>query len=113
MSKRLPNIKAEQFTPEFLVLESVILAAMKAFRGKEIHSPISRTFLTPQQWAKRKEPYAENAIMVVIHDDYDVGPFFSYDAMDYEALEFMQKVLEQLGFYSEQGTAWYSGIYRI
>ena len=84
-----------------------------------------RTFYTPQEWQERGEKYGEGSDLIVVYDGSDVAAHFSYDACydrydrsavkdlasDYDTYgrcERMAALLKRHGFYSEEGTRWFS-----
>ena len=72
-----------------------------------------KTFYSPAEWKARGEEYCRNAELIVVYDGGAVAPFFNYDYECYPLIDIMDKALEKVGLYSEQGTCWYSGIYEI
>jgi len=69
-----------------------------------------QTFYSPQEWAERGEQYCTRALLIVVYDGGMVRPCFNLDE-GYVLYEAMQEALHKVGFWSEAGTGWYSGIY--
>jgi hypothetical protein len=79
-----------------------------------------RTFYTPQEWRDRGERYGRDALLVVVYDGGEVGPFFDLGACyrtgaasDYEPYEAMRQRLTSVGVWSECATHWYSAVYAL
>lgn len=70
-----------------------------------------KTFYSPAEWKARGEEYCRNAELIVVYDGGAVAGFFGYDYEQYDLINDMDQQLFNAGFYSEQGTTWYSGIY--
>jgi hypothetical protein len=68
-------------------------------------------FVSPEEWAKRQERFANNALLVLIHDGNDLSKFCNYDYMQYELIAKMDAALKEHGYYIENCTTWYSGVY--
>lgn len=71
------------------------------------------TFYTPTQWKERGEKHCLNADLIICHDGGDFSYMCSYTKGDYRLLNRFTKHLKDAGYYSEQGTNWYSGLYKI
>lgn len=69
------------------------------------------TFYSPQQWKAKGELNCLDAELIVVYDGGAVARFFSYGYACYDLINDMDEQLSNAGFYSEQGTNWYSGIY--
>ena len=80
-------------------------------RHKSLYTGGCRTFYTPSEWKYRREEYCLDALLIVVYDGSDVRELFNpirrYDLMD----KFI-KYLDDNGYYFENGTHWYSGIYK-
>lgn len=72
-----------------------------------------RPFYTPAEWRERGEVHGMRAALVVVHDGGDYAPFFNYDYRQYHRIEAMDAALREKGYYAEQLTGWYTGIYKI
>jgi len=71
-----------------------------------------KTFYSPAEWKARGESYCQGAELIVVYDGGDVGPFFGLDHERYSLREEMEQALRTIGLYTEEGTCWYSGVYR-
>jgi hypothetical protein len=92
----------------------VIMDAMTLVTGT-VDTGGCKTFYSPAQWKARGEQYCHGAELIVVYDGGDVAGFFNYEyamAFDnYSLINDMDQQLSNAGFYGEQGTNWYSGIY--
>lgn len=90
----------------------VILEILKAENALETGG--CRTFYSPEEWSEREEDYCTDAELIVVYDGGAVGPYFSldHDHPKYRRYEKMRTALEAAGFYAEQGTHWYAGVYK-
>jgi len=70
-----------------------------------------KTFYSPAEWKARGEEFCLGAELIIVYDGGGVAPFFNYDYECYGAIDLMDKALDEVGLYSEQGTSWYSGVY--
>jgi hypothetical protein len=91
-----------------------IMDVMPLVNG-EVDTGGCKTFYSPAEWRAKGEHYCLDAELIVVYDGGDVAGFFNYEyAMDfdnYSLINDMDQQLSNAGFYSEQGTNWYSGIY--
>lgn len=113
----------------------VIMAELKKNCGDMLSTGGCRTFYSPKEWEERGEEYARGSELVVVYDGGDVRPFFSMDAAydldmmlaehyraygksmpadykPYRRYEAMREKLAEVKVYPEEGTGWYSGIYK-
>ena len=88
-------------------------ALLAFFRAEGITLEADDHFFTPAQWALRAEAHGNHALLVVQHDGGPLAPYFNWDYEDGAALQHLNMALTPLGFYAEQCTSWYSGIYCI
>jgi len=70
-----------------------------------------KAFYSPQEWIDRGERYGHDSFLVVCHDGGDLAPYFSLDYRQYDFYNKMENALNQIGYYQEQCTSWYSAIY--
>lgn len=70
-----------------------------------------RAFYSPKEWKERGEKYGGTSFLIVCHDGGDLAPYFSLDCQRYDEYNKMEKFLNEIGFYQEQCTSWYSAIY--
>lgn len=78
------------------------------FQGWRIYSP--------QDWQDRGEKYGTGSELIITYEGSTAAPFFSldksYDISNYAMYEEMRKFLADLGYYSEEGTKWFSVVYK-
>jgi len=70
-----------------------------------------KVFYSPQEWAARGELYAKRSVLVVVYDGGAHRSAMTLDAEQYDLNEEMQQALRDAGFYFEEGTGWYGGVY--
>ena len=78
-------------------------------RRRKLSTGDCRTFYTPLEWKYRKEECSQGALLVMVYDGSEVKRLV--DEWDMGAT--FQKYLNKHGYYVEQGTHWYAGIYKI
>lgn len=71
-----------------------------------------QVFHTPEEWAARGEEYGHGSVLVVVHDGGDHAPYFNWAYGAAQAREELNKAMDEIGFYANQCTGWYSAIYR-
>lgn len=87
-------------------LKNLIVQYMGGERGA--------TFYTLEAWRKEGERYCnENAAIVVRYNGADAGQYFSYDCYQYKRLEGLQEALRAAGYFHEDATGSYGGVYPI
>lgn len=87
-------------------LRALIVAYMGGERGA--------TFYTPEEWKTRGEEYCNrNAALVVAYNGGDAGQYFNYDYCRYAALEGLNKALNAVGYFFEDATGRYGGVYAL
>jgi hypothetical protein len=70
-----------------------------------------KAFYSPAEWRERGEDYAQNAVLIVVHDGGDHAPYFNWDYGYARGIEAVMAALLPHGVFAEQATSWYSGIY--
>lgn len=77
------------------------------FQGWRIYSP--------KEWQDRGEKYGTGSELIITYEGSTAAPFFSldysYEIGSYKMYEEMRKFLADLGYYSEEGTSWFSVVY--
>ena len=71
-----------------------------------------RAFYSTEEWKARNETCGLNSLLIVAHDGGELAKYFNLDYENYDAVERMRLKLEAVGLYPEQGTSWYSAVYR-
>lgn len=89
----------------------VIIKRVRADQANPIG--LEQAFCSAQDWADRGEKYGLKSELIIIHDGGDLGPYFSYDRENYNAIEKMDKDLHEIGMYAQQCTRWYTAIYKL
>lgn len=70
-----------------------------------------KAFYSPAEWEKRGELYCRSASLIVVYDGGEVREAMTLDAECYKLNAEMQAVLRESGFFFEEGTGWYGGVY--
>jgi len=65
----------------------------------------------PSEWKRRGEQFCTSALLVITYDGSDMKRACSLDGYDYALNEAFQKMLGELGYFFEEGTHWYGGVY--
>jgi hypothetical protein len=68
-------------------------------------------FYCVQEWAERGEAYGANSKLVIMYDGSPLGMLFGLDKGEYDKYEEMRQYLASEGFFTEEGTMWYSCVY--
>lgn len=84
---------------------------LKALIVRHMGGEHGATFYGPQEWAEQGERYGERAVLVVRFGGAEAARFFNYDRLDYAALEGLQEALRAVGYFHEDATGTYAGIY--
>ncbi len=77
-------------------------------------NPVSgecHAFYTPAEWAKSDNAWGADSKLILFHDGGDLARFCDYDKQDYDAIAELDKALDEIGYFCQQCTSWYSAIY--
>lgn len=70
-----------------------------------------KAFYSPKEWRERGEAYGTDSVLIVVHDGGDLAYRFNYDHGCFGLVNEMAGALNEVGFYAEPCTSWYSAIY--
>jgi hypothetical protein len=76
-----------------------------------IESVLGREFTcyTRSEWDGE---YGKNALLILVHNsDEPLWPYVNYDGQQYDKIEQLADALSAAGFWVEDCTGWYSGVY--
>lgn len=111
--------KPEGLTAEGEKAYETVMAVLKKYNALDTGG--CKAFYSPAEWRNRGEEYAGGSELVIVYDGGDLKHFFSMDACyydnphsskRYDRYEEMQAALNGSGLYFEEGTSWYSGVYK-
>ncbi len=89
-----------------------IASVIKIIAGENASGGGCKAFYTPKQWEEKGESYGLKSQLIVVHDGGDLAPYFNYDYECYGMIEKMNKALQEIGYYAESCTCWYTAIYK-
>ena len=92
------------------IAQAIIKVAKEIF-GDDASGGGCRAFYTPKEWKERGEKYGQDSKLIVVYDGGDLYPLFSYMSECREAQRKVDQALEELGYYHEPCTGWYSAVY--
>ena len=72
-----------------------------------------KTFYSPKEWKDRKEEYATDSELVIVHDGGEVAPFFNWDYEDTFKIDLGSDLGTNQGWFVEGCTCWYSAVYKL
>jgi hypothetical protein len=56
--------------------------------------------------------YGKGALLILVHESCDpLWPYVNYDGLQYDKIEELADALSAAGFWVEDCTGWYSGVY--
>jgi len=106
----MTDLSVEGLSEQAREVAEAIVACAREHLGDDPHTGGCKAFYDPKNW---KYDFSNNAVLMVAHDGGDFAPFFNWDYESYDLIESLSAYLEPLGYYAEQCTTWYSGIYPI
>lgn len=108
----MDDFNTQDLTKEQKRIADAVIRVISDEHGKPPHGGGCKAFYTPDEWSGRGECYGTNSELIVCHDGGDQAPFFNLDYMNTQAWEKMCEALEQIGYWVEQCTSWYSAVYK-
>ena len=72
-----------------------------------------KTFYTPDEWIDRDEQYGTESALIIVHDGGDLAPCFNHAYTSWDHMESVCETLDEIGYFAEQCTSWYTAIYPI
>lgn len=93
--------------------EKTVAAAIVKMLGKSASGGGCRAFYGVEEWRARNEKWGNDAVLVIVHDGGDLAPYCNWNYGQYKRVEALQECLENIGYYVEQCTSWYSAVYRF
>ena len=91
--------------------QKLIVAFTEFFKSEGIKLGSEKVFYTQEEWRARHEEYCNNSKLVVVYDGGAHRDAMTLDGMNYKLNQRMQDMLNKLGYYFEESTRWYGGVY--
>lgn len=90
-----------------------VLNAVHAFAKEHGLTVQPGTVFLPDEWRARGERYCNAALLIITYDGGDMQRACSLDGCDYKLNDAFQQMLGAtgLGYFFEEGTHWYGGVY--
>jgi hypothetical protein len=107
------KVKDDLEIPEGLTEDQTNLckSIVKWLKDKELTKTGGcKAFHNPVTW---DEKFGNKSELIICHDGGDLAHVCNMDYSNYDLIDEFQDFLNQLGYYAEQCTTWYSAIYKL
>jgi len=90
------------------IINKIREVAGKHYEGDMVKLIPDELFYTPEEWDERGGLYGLSSKLIITHEGDYLAPFFNLDYGSYNAFDEMYDALQEINFWTEGCTCWYS-----